>query len=187
MAFQHPAIVREARRWNRFETVREFSLCGLQAPPRGMTISPPPASSLPRGLTCPISVALRTRPHSSAFPTREPPASARAPRRGPDAIREVSDGLESYSPLLDRDLAEHCEFADLGRPCTLPRRGSRVRDVTTVRDACRELDPGSKEAVPTPSRRRTFLHSREPLTAALELHYPDLTIHPARCPRRPAL
>ena len=34
-------------------------------------------------------------------------------RFGPEAIREASDGLESYSPGLDRDLLEQ-PFADLG-------------------------------------------------------------------------
>lgn len=34
-------------------------------------------------------------------------------RKGPDAIREISDGIESYSPYLDRDL-EDMSIVDLG-------------------------------------------------------------------------
>ena len=34
-------------------------------------------------------------------------------KNGPNAIREASEGIESYSPYLDRDL-ENIEFYDLG-------------------------------------------------------------------------
>jgi agmatinase len=39
-------------------------------------------------------------------------------RFGPEAIRSVSDGLETYSPLLDADLAElpYCDLGDLPLP-----------------------------------------------------------------------
>ncbi|MGE9268005.1 MAG: agmatinase [Verrucomicrobiales bacterium] len=37
-------------------------------------------------------------------------------RNGPDALRQVSDGLETYSPELDRDLEDQ-PFADLGNLC----------------------------------------------------------------------
>lgn len=55
---------------------------------------------------------------------------------GPDALREVSDGIESYSPRLDRDLADR-PFADLGN-LVLP--GDAPEDVAhAAGEACREL------------------------------------------------
>lgn len=53
--------------------------------------------------------------------------------RGPDAMREISDGLESYSPDLDEDLAD-IEFADLGNLTLLVDDAEGV--TIHVRSAC---------------------------------------------------
>ena len=55
---------------------------------------------------------------------------------GPDAIRQVSDGLESYSPVLDRDL-QSSPFTDLGN---LVLDGGHPEAIAAqVRDACGHL------------------------------------------------
>jgi len=41
-------------------------------------------------------------------------------KAGPNALRAVSDGIESYSPYLDRDI-EDISFIDLGNLSTLPK------------------------------------------------------------------
>nr|NIP92954.1 agmatinase [Akkermansiaceae bacterium] len=89
--------------------------------------------------------------------------------RGPDAIREISDGLESYSPRLDRDLAA-LPFADLGN-MTLP--GDDPEHVTLqAREACRELLVGNATPVLLGGE-----HSFTPgaVAAAHQLH-PDLAV-----------
>jgi len=53
-------------------------------------------------------------------------------RFGPAAIREVSDGIESYSPVLDRDL-EDIRFADAG-DLELPP-GNKERTLAVIREA----------------------------------------------------
>ncbi len=59
--------------------------------------------------------------------------------RGPDAIRDLSDGLESYSPRLDRDLAD-ISFADLGN---IMLSVDDPESVTLhVREACHALFRG---------------------------------------------
>jgi len=96
-----------------------------------MTISPPATPFL----------------ESSPHPTAGAPALLGVPYEGtacfrkgaalgPEAIREVSDGLESYSPRLDRDLAE-VPFADLGNFTLLLDNPEGV--AMHVRDTCRDL------------------------------------------------
>lgn len=55
---------------------------------------------------------------------------------GPDAIRQVSNGLETYSPSLDRDLTSS-PFADLGNLSLHTKDAERVN--TLVTEACRNL------------------------------------------------
>jgi agmatinase len=56
-------------------------------------------------------------------------------RFGPAAIREVSDGIETYSPVLDRDL-EDIRFADAG-DLELPP-GNKERTLDIIREAVRD-------------------------------------------------
>lgn len=88
---------------------------------------------------------------------------------GPDAIREISDGLESYSPALDRDLAE-IEFADLGNLTLLVDDAEGV--TLHVRDTCRDLLAQNATPVLLGGE-----HSFTPgaVAAALETH-PELAV-----------
>ena len=89
--------------------------------------------------------------------------------RGPDTIREISDGLESYSPFHDRDLRD-TSFADLGN-VILP-----VDDPEGVTKHLREVCRGLFQEQVTP----VLLggeHSFTPgaVAAALEVH-PELAV-----------
>ena len=89
--------------------------------------------------------------------------------RGPDAMREVSEGIESYSPLLDRDL-HSIVFTDLGN---LALRSDDPEEVCQhVRDTCSPLF--SQRAVPVLLGGE---HSFTPgaVSAALN-HHPDLAV-----------
>eukprot|EP00487_Bulimina_marginata_P006626 TRINITY_DN26400_c0_g1_i1.p1 TRINITY_DN26400_c0_g1~~TRINITY_DN26400_c0_g1_i1.p1 ORF type:complete len:118 (+),score=20.86 TRINITY_DN26400_c0_g1_i1:82-435(+) len=48
---------------------------------------------------------------------------------GPNALRNVSDGIESYSPYLDADI-ENTDFFDLGNlNCTINKTGNEHSDI----------------------------------------------------------
>ena len=89
--------------------------------------------------------------------------------QAPDAVREVSDGLESYSPLLDADLLD-IKFTDVGNLTLLIDHPEGVTQL--VRRACQ--DYLSKKSPPV------FLGGEHSLTpgavaGALE-HHPDLCV-----------
>lgn len=90
-------------------------------------------------------------------------------RSGPAAIREVSDGVETYSPYLDLDL-ESVRFADAG-DLALPM-GDVVRTLAIICDAASEAIADG--AIP-------FILGGEhlvsvPVAEALFAHYPDLVV-----------
>jgi agmatinase len=89
--------------------------------------------------------------------------------RGPDAIREVSDGLESYSPFHDRDLRD-TSFADLGNVTLLVDDPEGV--TKHLREVCRSLFQEQVTPVLLGGE-----HSFTPgaVAAALEVH-PELAV-----------
>lgn len=129
-----------------------------------MDLSPPTTPYLEAGLQLQAGVpALLGVPYEGTACFRKGTASA------PDAIRQHSDGLESYSPLLDRDLSE-ISFADLGN-LNLP--GQEPEEVArAVREASRELH--SRNSLPLLLGGE---HSFTPgaIAAALDFH-PDLAV-----------
>ncbi len=89
--------------------------------------------------------------------------------RGPDAIREISDGLESYSPFHNRDLRD-TSFADLGNVTLLVDDPEGV--TKHLREVCRRLFQEQVTPVLLGGE-----HSFTPgaVAAALEVH-PELAV-----------
>jgi len=98
-------------------------------------------------------------------------------KAGPDAIRRVSEDIETYSPYLDLDLAEIGPFYDLGN-LPVPDSGDATADWRAAGNAFLELVAGC-DAAGEPAR---FLalggeHSvSHPFITRCLTNYPDLLL-----------
>ncbi|MDD2597839.1 MAG: agmatinase [Kiritimatiellae bacterium] len=90
-------------------------------------------------------------------------------RFGPQAVRQELDGLETYSPYLDRDLLD-CKVCDLG-DIPLPF-GNTARALELIREEARSLVKDGKKTLAIGGE---HLISLPVITAWLEKH-PDLQI-----------
>src|SRR6056297_615479 len=90
-------------------------------------------------------------------------------RFGPDGIRAELDGLETYSPALDVDLADHalCDLGDLELAF-----GHAGRVLTHIRLACDQLLADGKRPVALGGEHLISL----PLIEAQHARHPDLCV-----------